>query len=138
MFSRVLALLAVLLLSANTWAAIEINNHQARNMDDVQSLGVIYINHNFATESEARQALNEETDAQGATYYHVILMREPGSNGNMHASAIFIASTRYNQRNIAIVCFAPFAGAFLKNGCGIRPVISRRRKFPQRVFYFCP
>ena len=37
--------------------------------------------------SEARQALNEETDAQGATYYHVILMREPGSNGNMHASA---------------------------------------------------
>lgn len=41
MFSRVLALLAVLLLSANTWAAIEINNHQARNMDDVQSLGVI-------------------------------------------------------------------------------------------------
>ncbi|MWM19455.1 DUF1471 domain-containing protein, partial [Escherichia coli] len=21
------------------------------------------------------------------TYYHVILMREPGSNGNMHASA---------------------------------------------------
>lgn len=28
MFSRVLALLAVLLLSANTWAAIEINNHQ--------------------------------------------------------------------------------------------------------------
>ncbi|HCO1421042.1 TPA: DUF1471 domain-containing protein, partial [Escherichia coli] len=27
MFSRVLALLAVLLLSANTWAAIEINNH---------------------------------------------------------------------------------------------------------------
>ncbi len=69
MFSRVLALLAVLLLSANTWAAIEINNHQARNMDDVQSLGVIYINHNFfATESEARQALNEETDAQGATY----------------------------------------------------------------------
>ena len=110
MFSRVLALLAVLLLSANTWAAIEINNHQARNMDDVQSLGVIYINHNFATESEARQALNEETDAQGATYYHVILMREPGSNGNMHASADIIASTRYNQRNIAIVCFALFAG----------------------------
>ena len=67
--------------------AIKIDNHQARNMDDVQSLGVIYINHNFATESEATQALNEETDAQGATYYHVILTREPGSNGNMHASA---------------------------------------------------
>ena len=33
-------------------------------MDDVQSLGVIYINHHFATESEADQALNK-TDAQG-------------------------------------------------------------------------
>ena len=105
MFSRVLALLAVLLLSANTWAAIEINNHQARNMDDVQSLGVIYINHNFATESEARQALNEETDAQGATYYHVV-------TAICTPARIFIASTRYNQRNIAIVCFAPFAGGF--------------------------
>lgn len=112
MFSRVLALLAVLLLSANTWAAIEINNHQSRNMDDVQSLGVIYINHNFATESEARQALNEETDAQGATYYHVILMREPGVTAICTPARIFIASTRYNQRNIAIVCFAPFAGGF--------------------------
>ena len=82
-----LAMMAALLLSANAMAAIKIDSRQARNMDDVQSLGVIYINHNFATESEARQALNEETDAQGATYYHVILMREPGSNGNMHASA---------------------------------------------------
>ena len=82
-----IAILAALLLSANAMAAIRIDSQQARNMDDVQSLGVIYINHNFATESEARQALNEETDAQGATYYHVILMREPGSNGNMHASA---------------------------------------------------
>lgn len=87
MRARVLTFLAALLLSANATAAIKIDNQQARNMDDVQSLGVIYINHNFATESEADQALNEETDAQGATYYHVILMREPGSNGNMHASA---------------------------------------------------
>ena len=87
MQARVLTLLTVLLLSANAMAAIEITHRQARNMDDVQSLGVIYINHNFATESEANQALNEETDAQGATYYHVILTREPGSNGNMHASA---------------------------------------------------
>ncbi|MBN6042606.1 DUF1471 domain-containing protein [Citrobacter sp. ku-bf4] len=84
---RFITFLAALLLSANTLAAIEIDHQQARNMDDVQSLGVIYINHNFATESEADQALNEETDAQGATYYHVILMREPGSNGNIHASA---------------------------------------------------
>ena len=82
-----IAILAALLLSANAMAAIRIDSQQARNMDDVQSLGVIYINHNFATESEARQALNEETDAQGAKYYHVMLTREPGSNGNMHASA---------------------------------------------------
>jgi hypothetical protein len=82
-----IALLAILLLSANATAAIKIDGRQARNMDDVQSLGVIYINHNFATESEADQALNEETDARGAHYYHVMLMREPGSNGNMHASA---------------------------------------------------
>lgn len=81
------AILAALLLSANAMAAIRIDSQQARNMDDVQSLGVIYINHNFATESEADQALNEETDAQGAKYYHVILTREPGSNGNMRASA---------------------------------------------------
>ena len=82
-----LAIMAALLLSANAMAAIKIDSRQARNMDDVQSLGVIYINHNFATESEADQALNKETDAQGATYYHVMLIREPGSNGNMHASA---------------------------------------------------
>lgn len=82
-----IAILAALLLSANATAAIRIDSRQARNMDDVQSLGVIYINHNFATESEADWALNEETDARGAKYYHVILTREPGSNGNMHASA---------------------------------------------------
>ncbi|MBA7853213.1 MULTISPECIES: DUF1471 family protein YjfY [Enterobacter] len=82
-----IAVMAALLLSANAMAAIKIDSQQARNMDDVQSLGVIYINHNFATESEADQALNKETDAQRANYYHVILMREPGSNGNMHASA---------------------------------------------------
>ena len=84
---RFVTLLAGLLLSANPLAAIEIDHQQARNMDDVQSLGVIYINHNFATESDAKRALNEETDAQDATYYHAILMREPGSNGNIRASA---------------------------------------------------
>ena len=81
------AILAALLLSANAMAAIKIDSRPARNMDDVQSLGVIYINHNFSTESEADQALNAETDAQGATYYHVILTREPGRNGNKHDRA---------------------------------------------------
>lgn len=80
-------LLTTLLLSASTAAAIKINDRQALNMDDVHSLGVIYINHNSATEDEADQALRQASDAQGATYYQVKLPHEPGSNGNMHASA---------------------------------------------------
>lgn len=87
MRARIMLFLATLLFSITATAAIKINNQQARNMDDVQSLGVIYINHNFATENEADRALNEKTDAQGATYYHMILIREPSSNGNIHASA---------------------------------------------------
>jgi hypothetical protein len=78
---------AALLLCANATAAIKIDSKIARNMDDVQSLGVIYINHNFATEHEAELAINEDADQHGAKYYHTILMREPGSNGNMHVSA---------------------------------------------------
>ncbi|HCM1926137.1 TPA: DUF1471 domain-containing protein [Salmonella enterica subsp. salamae serovar 39:c:e,n,x] len=87
MRARIMLFLAALLLSVTATAAIELNNHQARNMDDVPSLGVIYINHHFATESEAHLALNEEAEARNAMYYHVILIREPGSNGNIHASA---------------------------------------------------
>ncbi|EBL3323249.1 DUF1471 domain-containing protein [Salmonella enterica] len=87
MRARIMLFLAALLLSVTATAAIELNNHQARNMDDVRSLGVIYINHHFATESEAHLALNEEAEARNAMYYHVILIREPGSNGNLHASA---------------------------------------------------
>ncbi|EDQ4520240.1 DUF1471 domain-containing protein [Salmonella enterica subsp. enterica] len=87
MRARIMLFLAALLLSVTATAAIELNNHQARNMDDVRSLGVIYINHHFSTESEAHLALNEEAEARNAMYYHVILIREPGSNGNIHASA---------------------------------------------------
>ncbi|ENP4808330.1 DUF1471 domain-containing protein [Salmonella enterica] len=90
MRARIMLFLAALLPGITATAAIELNNHQARNMDDVRSLGVIYINHNFATESEANLALNEEADVRNAMYsmyYHVILIREPGSNGNIHASA---------------------------------------------------
>ncbi|EHI7783881.1 DUF1471 family protein YjfY [Salmonella enterica] len=87
MRARIMLFLSALLLSVTATAAIELNNHQARNMDDVRSLGVIYINHHFATESEAHLALNEEVEARNAMYYHVILIREPGSNGNIHASA---------------------------------------------------
>ncbi|WP_058912534.1 DUF1471 domain-containing protein [Entomohabitans teleogrylli] len=77
----------LLLFSATAVAAIKIDGQQARNMDDVHSLGVIYINHNFATADEAEAALSAAADATDAGYYHVILMHEPGSNNNIHASA---------------------------------------------------
>lgn len=83
----IVILLTALLLSANATAAIKLDNRQARNMDDVRSLGVIYINHNFANENEADQALSAATNAQDANYYHAILTHEPGSNGALHASA---------------------------------------------------
>ena len=83
----VIAAMAALLVSVSAQAAIKIDGHQARNMDDVQSLGVIYINHNIATEQEADQALSQESDAQGAKYFQPILIHEPGSNGLIHASA---------------------------------------------------
>lgn len=83
----VFAFLAALLLSSNAAAAIKIDGRQAQNMDDVMSLGVIYINHNFATEQEAEVAIHEDSDQHNAKYYHTILMREPGSNGNMRVSA---------------------------------------------------
>lgn len=82
-----IALAAALLLCANATAAIKIDSRQARNMDDVQSLGVIYINHNFATVPEAEAAINQDADQHGAKFYHTIIMREPDSNGNMHVSA---------------------------------------------------
>lgn len=63
---KIIAMMAALFFSANALAAIQITERQARNMDDVQSLGVIYINHNMATEHEAEQALSQMSDAQGA------------------------------------------------------------------------
>ena len=83
----IFAIIAALLVSTSAQAAIKIDGRQARNMDDVQSLGVIYINHNIATEQEADQALSQQSDAQGAKYYQPILMHEPGSDGVIHASA---------------------------------------------------
>lgn len=84
----IIAIIAALLVSTSAQAAIKIDGRQARNMDDVQSLGVIYINHNIATEQEADQALSQQSDAQGAKYYQPILMHEPGSDGLIHASAV--------------------------------------------------
>lgn len=55
-------LLATLLLSAQASAAINLPPPQARNMDDVQSLGVIYINHNLTDESDAEPVLIQRPD----------------------------------------------------------------------------
>ena len=38
---KIIAMMAALFFSANALAAIQITERQARNMDDVQSLGVI-------------------------------------------------------------------------------------------------
>lgn len=88
MKSLIIAATAALLFSASAQAAIQIDGHQARNMDDVQSLGVIYINHNIATEQEADRALSQESDKLGAKYFQPILIHEPESDGLIHASAV--------------------------------------------------
>ena len=84
---KIAILLAMLLLSTGATAAIKINAQQARNMDDVQSLGVVYINHNAARENEAEKALNIETAARGAKYFHALMMQEPASSHGLHADA---------------------------------------------------
>lgn len=56
-------LLATLLLSAQASAAISLPPPQARNMDDVQSLGVIYINHNLTDANDAEPLLIQRPDA---------------------------------------------------------------------------
>ncbi|HKN04456.1 MAG TPA: DUF1471 domain-containing protein [Buttiauxella sp.] len=81
------AFIAALLLSSAATAAIKIDNHQAKNMDDVMSLGVIYINHNFATAQEAEVAINDDADQNAAKYFHPVLMSKSESNGNMRISA---------------------------------------------------
>lgn len=54
--------LVVFLSGIMVMVVIELNNYQVRNMDDVCSLGVIYINYNFVMESEVNLVLNEEVD----------------------------------------------------------------------------
>lgn len=59
-------LLTALLMSASATAAIYVDPHSERNMDDVMSLGVVYINHNHATDSEAGQPPMQESEAHAA------------------------------------------------------------------------
>ncbi|HBT6821006.1 TPA: DUF1471 domain-containing protein [Klebsiella pneumoniae] len=101
---KIIAMMAALFFSANALAAIQITERQARNMDDVQSLGVIYINHNMATEHEAEQALSQMSDAQGAKYFQPILMHEPETNGQRGdiplTPAQFFASPREGRSEV--------------------------------------
>lgn len=108
-------------------------------MDDVQSLGVIYINHNFATESEATQALNEETDAQGATYYHVILTRNPVVTEICTPVQIFIASTRNNQREHCHSLTCPLHWGFFAKQSRSQTDLIPMKSWLRNVFsYFWP
>ncbi|WP_312229507.1 hypothetical protein [Pseudescherichia sp.] len=61
-------LLTTLLLGTSATAAIHVDPHPERNMDDVMSLGVVYINHNHATDSEAGQPPTQESEAHAAKY----------------------------------------------------------------------
>ena len=56
-------LIAALMLNLTAAAAIKIDGPMTQNMDDVHSLGVIYINHNTAggTPPEVEQANTGET-----------------------------------------------------------------------------
>lgn len=88
MMKSTLPILATLLLiGTSASAALRIDGRQANRMDEARSLGVIYINHDFATASEAHQALRDEAEAHGARYYHEVFTHQPESNGLIHASA---------------------------------------------------
>lgn len=61
-------LLAALLFGTSATAAIHVDPHPERNMDDVMSLGVVYINHNHAADGEAGQPPTQESEAHAAKY----------------------------------------------------------------------
>ena len=59
-------LLTALLLSTSATAGIYVDPHPERNMDDVMSLGVVYINHNHAADGEADQPPTQQSEAHAA------------------------------------------------------------------------
>ncbi|GAB51089.1 hypothetical protein [Atlantibacter hermannii] len=61
MKTRLIAGLAGLLIAANAAAAIKIDRDRAQSMDDVHSLGIVYINHNSADNNQSDQIINEQT-----------------------------------------------------------------------------
>ncbi|CAH3967703.1 hypothetical protein AI2660V1_4638 [Klebsiella pneumoniae] len=64
---KIIAMMAALFFSANALAAIQITERQARNMDDVQSLGVIYVVVKFfwTRRSDGRVMHRRATGRQG-------------------------------------------------------------------------
>lgn len=66
MKTRLIAGLAGLLIAANAAAAIKIDRDRAQSMDDVHSLGVVYINHNSADDSKADQLFNKVPSVENA------------------------------------------------------------------------
>ena len=58
----------------------------------MQSLGVIYINHNIATEQKLTRALSQQSDVQ-EEILPANLIHEPGSDGQIHASAVILPLT---------------------------------------------
>lgn len=60
MKNSLIAVFAGLILTANAAAAIKVDRDLAQSMDDVHSLGVVYINHNSADDSKADQSHNQD------------------------------------------------------------------------------
>lgn len=66
MKNSLIAVFAGLILTANA-AAIKVDRDLARSMDDVHSLGVVYINHNSADDSKADQSHSQNFSVITAT-----------------------------------------------------------------------
>ena len=61
---KIIAMMAALSSAPTRWQLSKSPNVRPATWT-TQSLGVIYINHNMATEHEAEQALSQMSDAQG-------------------------------------------------------------------------
>lgn len=65
-----------LILTANAAAAIRVDRTLAQSMDDVHSLGVVYINHNSAENSIEDQLINQDINVISVTNDSMKLARQ--------------------------------------------------------------
>lgn len=81
MMKRILiALITALLFSSSVPAAIKTAASPVKNMDDVMSLGVIYINHNIAAGREANDAPKAKRDGRYCDlYYPTVIHQRAGA-----------------------------------------------------------